>query len=69
GVVEGSSIRREFRIIEGRLIGGGKGARAEIADYVPTTESRFIRGGLTFIPALAVGPAQLGRLRAVTGCA
>ena len=34
GVVEGSSIRREFRITEGRLIGGGKRARAEIADYV-----------------------------------
>ncbi len=34
GVVEGSSIRREFRITEGRLIGGGKRAKAEIADYV-----------------------------------
>ena len=34
GVVEGSSIRREFRITEGRLVGGGKRTRAEIADYV-----------------------------------
>ena len=34
GVVEGSAIRREFRITEGRLIGGGKRAKAEIADYV-----------------------------------
>ncbi|MCV2354566.1 DEAD/DEAH box helicase family protein [Paucibacter sp. B2R-40] len=34
GVVEGSVIRREFRITEGRLIGGGKRAKAEVADYV-----------------------------------
>lgn len=34
GVVEGSSIRREFRITEGRLQGGGARAKPEIADYV-----------------------------------
>ena len=34
GVVEGSQIRREFRITEGRLQGAGKRAKAEIADYV-----------------------------------
>lgn len=34
GVVEGSSIRREFRITPGRLQGGGARAKPEIADYV-----------------------------------
>ena len=34
GVVEGSRLRREFKITEGRLIGHGKRAKAEIADYV-----------------------------------
>ena len=34
GVVEGSQIRREFRITEGRLQGHGQRARPEIADYV-----------------------------------
>jgi len=34
GVVEGSSIRREFRITPGRLLGGGARAKPEIADYV-----------------------------------
>lgn len=34
GVVEGSSIRREFRITPGRLQGGGSRAKPEIADYV-----------------------------------
>lgn len=34
GVVEGSQIRREFRITEGRLQGHGQRAKPEIADYV-----------------------------------
>ena len=34
GVVEGSRILREHGITTGRLLGGGKRARAEIADYV-----------------------------------
>ncbi len=34
GVVEGSVVRREFRITEGRLQGGGVRAKPEIADYV-----------------------------------
>ncbi len=34
GVVEGSAIRREFRITDGRLQGGGVRANPEIADYV-----------------------------------
>ena len=34
GVVEGSRILREHGITQGRLLGGGKRARAEIADYV-----------------------------------
>lgn len=34
GVVEGSSIRREYRITLGRLQGGGARAKPEIADYV-----------------------------------
>ena len=34
GVVEGSSVRREFRITLGRLQGGGTRAKPEIADYV-----------------------------------
>ena len=34
GVVEGSQIRREFGITQGRLQGHGQRARAEIADYV-----------------------------------
>ncbi|RYH64361.1 MAG: restriction endonuclease subunit R, partial [Alcaligenaceae bacterium] len=34
GVVEGSAIRREFRITPGRLQGGGARAKPEIADYV-----------------------------------
>jgi len=34
GVVDGSHIRREHGITQGRLLGGGKRAKAEIADYV-----------------------------------
>ena len=34
GVVEGSRILREHAITQGRLQGGGKRARAEVADYV-----------------------------------
>lgn len=34
GVVEGSRILREHGITAGRLLGGGKRAKAEIADYV-----------------------------------
>jgi type I restriction enzyme R subunit len=34
GVVEGSRILREYAITQGRLQGGGKRAKAEIADYV-----------------------------------
>ena len=34
GVVEGSQVRREFHITQGRLQGHGQRARAEIADYV-----------------------------------
>lgn len=34
GVVEGSRILREYSITQGRLQGGGKRAKAEIADYV-----------------------------------
>lgn len=34
GVVEGSQVRREYRITEGRLQGHGQRGRAEIADYV-----------------------------------
>lgn len=33
-VVEGSRVLREYRITQGRLQGGGKRAKAEIADYV-----------------------------------
>ena len=34
GVVEGSRIRREERITQGRLIGGGQRTKPEYADYV-----------------------------------
>jgi len=34
GVVEGSRVLREYGITQGRLQGGGKRAKAEIADYV-----------------------------------
>ena len=34
GVVEGSQVRREFHITQGRLQGHGQRAKAEIADYV-----------------------------------
>jgi type I restriction enzyme R subunit len=34
GVVEGSHIRREYQITQGRLEGHGRRAKAEIADYV-----------------------------------
>ena len=34
GVVDGSQIRREYPITQGRLQGGGQRAKAEIADYV-----------------------------------
>ncbi|MFZ2123195.1 MAG: DEAD/DEAH box helicase family protein [Rhodoferax sp.] len=34
GVVEGSRVLREHGITQGRLLGGGKRAKAEIADYV-----------------------------------
>jgi type I restriction enzyme R subunit len=32
--VEGSRVLREHGITQGRLLGGGKRAKAEIADYV-----------------------------------
>lgn len=34
GVVDGSRVQREFHITKGRIQGGGKRAKAEIADYV-----------------------------------
>ncbi len=34
GVVEGSRVRREYRITEGRLQGAGQRSKPEIADYV-----------------------------------
>lgn len=34
GVAEGSQIRREYRITEGRIQANGKRAKAEIADYI-----------------------------------
>ncbi len=34
GVVEGSRVLREYGITQGRLQGGGKRAKAEVADYV-----------------------------------
>ena len=34
GVVEGSRIRREYRITEGRIQGHGKRGKADIADYI-----------------------------------
>ena len=34
GVIEGSRVLREYGITQGRLQGGGKRAKAEIADYV-----------------------------------
>ena len=34
GVVEGSSIRREYKITEGRLEGHGRRGKPLIADYV-----------------------------------
>ncbi len=34
GVVEGSRIRREYRITAGRIEGHGKRSKADIADYV-----------------------------------
>ena len=34
GVVDGSRVLREHGITQGRLQGGGKRAKAEIADYV-----------------------------------
>lgn len=34
GVVDGSRIRREFMITQGRLLGGGRKAKRDIADYV-----------------------------------
>jgi type I restriction enzyme, R subunit len=34
GVVDGSRVRREYHITQGRLQGAGQRAKAEIADYV-----------------------------------
>ena len=34
GVVEGSRIKREFHITQGRILGGGKRAQGKKADYV-----------------------------------
>src|SRR5258706_9699010 len=34
GVVEGSRIAREHQITQGRIEGGGRRAKADIADYV-----------------------------------
>lgn len=34
GVVQGSRILREYRITEGRILGGGEKAKPEIADYI-----------------------------------
>ncbi|MEQ1898727.1 MAG: DEAD/DEAH box helicase family protein [Vicinamibacterales bacterium] len=40
GVVEGSRILREYHITRGRIEGGGRRARAEIADYVLVYRNR-----------------------------
>jgi type I restriction enzyme R subunit len=34
GVIEGSKVLREYRITEGRILTGGRRAKAEIADYI-----------------------------------
>ncbi len=40
GVIEGSRILREYHITRGRIEGGGRRARAEIADYVLVYRNR-----------------------------
>ncbi len=40
GVVEGSSILREYHYNQGRLLGAGRRVRAEIADYILVYKNR-----------------------------
>lgn len=42
GVVDGSSIRREFAITQGRLKGAGKRGKRDIADYVLVYHNRYV---------------------------
>jgi type I restriction enzyme, R subunit len=42
GVVEGSRLRLEFQITQGRLQGGGKKSAKDIADYVLTYRSKML---------------------------
>ncbi|MDP3935308.1 MAG: NYN domain-containing protein [Candidatus Giovannonibacteria bacterium] len=52
GEVEGSKIRREFQITDGRIQVGGKRTKPEIADYVLDGKHKFftyLKKGLGFI--------------------
>ena len=42
GEVEGSKLKEEFRITQGRLIGGGKKAKPKYADYVLIYRNRIL---------------------------
>lgn len=69
GVVEGSRVRREYRITEGRLQGAGQRSKPEIADYVLIYRNHKLavveakRLGLPHTEGLAQAKAYAGKLQ------
>jgi type I restriction enzyme R subunit len=69
GVVEGSRVRREYHITEGRLQGAGQRSKPEIADYVLIYRNHKLavveakRMGLPHTERLAQAKAYAGKLQ------
>jgi len=69
GVVEGSRVRREYRITEGRLQGAGQRSKPEITDYVLIYRNHKLavveakRLGLPHTEGLAQAKAYAGKLQ------
>lgn len=69
GVIEGSRVRREYRITEGRLQGAGQRSKPEIADYVLIYRNHKLavveakRLGLPHTEGLAQAKAYAGKLQ------
>ena len=70
GVVEGSRVMREYRITNGRLLGGGQPSKPEIADYVLVYRNHKLavieakRWDLPHTEGLAQAKTYAGKLRA-----
>ena len=68
GVVEGSFVKREYQITQGRLQGAGQKTKPEIADYVLVYQNRKLavieakRAALHYTEGLAQAKAYAAKL-------